>query len=404
MAGRREELDNKEDLLLVPSRQGYRGYRRGLITQQLTQMEEALLVCGICDGLLNNACNYGNGQGTCCESCLGAGEVAQGIGAIRTMVSNLRCQCPLGVKGCEWEGTIQGLWGHLDTCGCFVVLCPYGKYGCDVSLRRGQLETHRREGKEYHTELVMVHLGNKVEEQSVTIERLERLIGQLMEEREYYKKNEVTWKITQVESIQDAMKQHKQQDKQQSKQQQRQNSPFHQPQRGFPQNVYPMYCPPQLQQLQQQQLQQQQPLQQPQQQQGMFVDPTTQSLMLNGPTFQLDTNSLTLRLEVKETRVLSFCLFIQNANNNMSGMLLFGQQPQVPQAPQNPCCQLKFKLTISNKINSGDDWVREIGPLDLKSSTQSLLLADINPMLLFSEEFSCDETILLQLLYSVTNT
>ena len=136
----------------------------------------------------------------------------------------------------------------------------------------------------------------------------------------------------------------------------------------------------------------------------MFVDPTTQSLMLNGPTFQLDTNSLTLRLEVKETRVLSFCLFIQNANNNMSGMLLFGQQPQVPQAPQNPCCQLKFKLTISNKINSGDDWVREIGPLDLKSSTQSLLLADINPMLLFSEEFSCDETILLQLLYSVTNT
>ena len=44
--------------------------------------------------------------------------------------------------------------------------------------------------------------------------------------------------------------------KQQSKQQQRQNSPFHQPQRGFPQNVYPMYCQPQLQQLQQQQLQQ----------------------------------------------------------------------------------------------------------------------------------------------------
>ena len=84
------------------------------------------------------------------------------------------------MKGCEWEGTIQGLWGHLDTCGCFVVLCPYGKYGCDVSLRRGQLETHRREGKEYHTELVMVHLGNKVEEQSVTIERLERLIGQLI--------------------------------------------------------------------------------------------------------------------------------------------------------------------------------------------------------------------------------
>ena len=79
-------------------------------------------------------------------------------------------------------------------------------------------------------------------------------------------------------------------------------------------------------------------------------------------------------------------------------MNLAGQQVQ------DVCCQVKCKLTFYNKINSEDDWVREIGPLELKSTTQSLPLADIDSVTLLSEEFSHDDTILLQLLYSVTNT
>ena len=295
MAGKREEVDSKENLLLVPSRQGHKGYKRGLISQQLTQMEESLLVCSICNGILYNACNYGNGQGMCCEPCLGVGEVAQGIGAIRAMVSNLRCQCPLSVKGCEWEGVMQGVWGHLDSCSYLVVSCPYVKYGCDVSLKRGQLDTHRRDGKEYHTECVMVHLGNRVEEQAATIERLDKLVSEMRKEREYYKKNEVVWKITQVKEIQAATEQQKQpqhRNQQQQQQQQQhyhgggiygsrfsQNNIFH-TQSAAPNNLF---CSPP-------------------------AAPNNTPTHFTGPVFQLNSYNLTLQLEVKQTGYMSFSL------------------------------------------------------------------------------------------------
>ena len=404
MAGRREELDSKEDLLLVRSRQGYKGYKRGLVSQQLTQMEESLLVCCVCNGISYDACNYGNGQGMCCESCLVVGEVAQGIGAIRTMVSNLRCQCPLSLKGCEWEGTIQGVWGHLDACASLVVACPYGKYGCDVSLKRGQLETHRRGSKEYHTELVMVRLGNQVEEQFGTIQRLEKLVEEM---REYYKKNEVIWKITQVKEIKAAIKQPQQQQQQ-----------YQQPQQGNPFQQHREYVPV------------------PPFTSGYsFPTSTTSSHMFNqpnlstsarnsnmnpnqfiGPSFQLDSYSLRLQLEVKQTGylTLSLCNLTQLNTNaiepqfqmmSMSGLPM-GLQPTTPrvQLQQEPCSQVKFKLTLFNKINTDDNWIQEIGPLKLDSTTQSLPLADLESVTLLSEEFSYDDTILLQLLYSVSNT
>ena len=371
MAGRREELDSKEDLLLVRSRQGYKGYKRGLISQQLTQMEESLLVCCVCNGILYDACNYGNGQGMCCESCLVVGEVAQGIGAIRTMVSNLRCQCPLSLKGCEWEGTIQGVWGHLDACASLVVACPYGKYGCDVSLKRGQLETHRRESKEYHTELVMVRLGNQVEEQFGTIQRLEKLVEEM---REYYKKNEVIWKITQVKEIKAAIKQPQQQQQQQQQYQQQPRTSYGNIYGGFQQNTS---IP--------------------------GGNPNSNPNQFIGPTFQLDSYSLRLQLEVKQTGylTLSLCNLTQLNTNaiHIPRRTTLRVQPQ-----QEPCSQVKFKLTLFNKINTDDNWIREIGPLKLDSSTQSLPLADLESVTLLSEEFSYDDTILLQLLYSVTNT
>ena len=358
MAGKKEEVDSKEDLLLVPSvkghkgYKGYKGYKRGLVSQQLTQMEESLLVCSICNGILYNACNYGNEQGMCCEPCLGVGEVAQGIGAIRTMVSNLRCLCPLSVKGCDWEGIMQGVWGHLDSCSYLVVSCPYGKYGCDVSLKRGQLDTHRRESREYHTELVMVHLDNRVVEQAGTIEqdhktveRLDKLVSEMRRERKFYTKNEVIWRIGQIEVIGNVLQQQKQQ--------------------------------PRIQQ-----------------QQNVYGHAHTQPNIFAGPTFQLDAYyDLTLQLKVKQGGSLSFSL-VNSTQTNSTG--------KSSQMIQYPRCQVIFRLTFYNKISTTHNLIREIGPLELKSTTQSLHLADVTSVFLLNGEFSHDDTILLQLLYSVT--
>ncbi|KAI6651552.1 TNF receptor-associated factor 4-like [Oopsacas minuta] len=200
-------LDKKDDLMLnfslaeSSNNLVYHGYKREFITQQLSAMEEALAVCSKCSGILRDACNIREGEVMVCEACVGVEEGAQPVGAVRIMVSNLRCRCPLKHRGCRWEGTVGQMGQHLNECDHLMVLCPYSAYGCGKELQREEFEMHRREGKEYHNELMSIFMAERVERQAVEIKKLQVSINELIEERKYLRVNGVVWRIKDCESI-----------------------------------------------------------------------------------------------------------------------------------------------------------------------------------------------------------
>ena len=66
--------DSKEGLYLTVRGglgQVLAGYKRELVTQQLSEIERQLLVCHICNGFMRNACNTMSGTAMGCEACVG---------------------------------------------------------------------------------------------------------------------------------------------------------------------------------------------------------------------------------------------------------------------------------------------------------------------------------------------
>ena len=183
------------------------GYKRELVTQQLSEIERQLLVCHICNGFMRNACNTMSGTAMGCEACVGTSGGT--VGTVRTMVSNLRCMCPLRHRGCEWEGSIGEVAQHLEECDCLVVVCPYSVYGCPKRVRRGDMGTHKGEGNEYHTELMSTFTKQKIDQlesakmvQGEAIRDLQESIGFLRDsistlraDGEYMRPNGLLWRI-----------------------------------------------------------------------------------------------------------------------------------------------------------------------------------------------------------------
>ena len=92
---------------------------------------------------------------------------------------------------------------HLDECEHLIVNCPFSIYGCGIKLKREEFEIHRKEGKDYHNELMSIFMAEKVEGQAEQIKKLQQSINELIEERKYQKINGVVWKISEFESIKD---------------------------------------------------------------------------------------------------------------------------------------------------------------------------------------------------------
>ena len=138
-----------------------------------------------------------------CEVCVGVEEGVQEVGAVRSIVSNLKCRCPLQGRGCEWEGVVGEMAEHMESCDQFIVQCPYYIYGCVHQLKRGDKDTHKREEKDYHNELMSVFMLSKIEElenekmqQAVSIKSLQETISVLSEKVDYMKLNGIVWKIS----------------------------------------------------------------------------------------------------------------------------------------------------------------------------------------------------------------
>ena len=204
------KLDKIEDLIFVDTREtSYKwgGYKKELVTQNLTILEESLFVCSVCRGIMHETCSIKGGLAQVCESCVGEEDSHQ-VASIRSTISKLVCKCALSERGCDWEGTLGGLVEHMKECNEFVVQCPYIKYGCKEECKRGKLEEHRKEAKEYHTEVVSIFMADKVEslekekkEQAVRIQELESMVDEFSYLKNYLKLNGIVWMITNRDGI-----------------------------------------------------------------------------------------------------------------------------------------------------------------------------------------------------------
>ena len=206
-----------KDLIFVDTREtSYKrgGYKKELVTQNLTVMEESLVVCSVCRGIMHETCSIRGGLAQVCESCVGEEDSHQ-VAPVRSIISKIVCKCALSERGCDWEGTLEWLVEHMKECNEFVVQCPYIKYGCKEECKRGKLEEHRKEAKEYHTEVVSIFMADKVEslekekkeqavridQQATKIQELEAVVNEFSYLKNYLKLNGIIWTIVNRDGI-----------------------------------------------------------------------------------------------------------------------------------------------------------------------------------------------------------
>ena len=128
------------------------GYKRDLLVKDLTHLEEKMLICRVCGGVMRESCFRQHEQGE------GEGEGAE-AGVVRQAVAELIIQCPLYGEGCEWVGVIPTCETHLSECEYRAMSCVFSAYGCKAHIPRGKIESHMRESSGKHLEQLMEQVG-----------------------------------------------------------------------------------------------------------------------------------------------------------------------------------------------------------------------------------------------------
>ena len=120
-----------------------------ILTENLSDRDNAFLSCGVCQGVMREACFTSSGEQfcSCCEvrdkrtitfTKRNPSKKTPNI-AVRKMVDSLKCSCPLIRRGCIWLGTLKDCEDHLDTCGYVLALC---KLKCGKLLQLNELKHH----------------------------------------------------------------------------------------------------------------------------------------------------------------------------------------------------------------------------------------------------------------------
>ena len=138
------EPDSIEDALHVSEEDlfgvqiAFRGFKRGYLLHNLTEMEQILIICPNCDGIIRDACTC-EGETTCELCCLNESN-SKPVNKVRTLVANLGIKCPL-LRDCDWTGQLGEAEAHLLVCGISLVLCPLG---CEGVVRRCEIDEHMK--------------------------------------------------------------------------------------------------------------------------------------------------------------------------------------------------------------------------------------------------------------------
>ena len=133
---------------------GYGGYKKELLSQNLSDLEESLLLCPKCGGVMRDASVW-SGATTCYECSDNSSAAAISV-LVRKTTGKLAVKCPLSGGGCQWIGGISEMKVHLSFCKFLSMECPYAKFGCSfTSVVHGEVEKHTRENTFQHLEMRM---------------------------------------------------------------------------------------------------------------------------------------------------------------------------------------------------------------------------------------------------------
>ena len=131
------------DLCRVRSKGGKnRGYQKDILTENLSERDNAVFGCPRCEGILRELCISSSGGEQFCSCCMKEGEQTHPNIHMNNMILCFKCSCPLIVRGCGWLGTLGDCENHLDTCGYVQETC---KLKCGVVLQRNDHVTHEKE-------------------------------------------------------------------------------------------------------------------------------------------------------------------------------------------------------------------------------------------------------------------
>ena len=383
MAGRSLlKEDNKENLYLVASLvqrggQALCGYRRELVTQQMSEIELQLLVCYVCFGFMRNACNTIDGTAMGCEVCVGTAAGAQAVGTVRAMVSNLKCKCPLMERGCTWDGSIGEVAQHLDICSSLVVICGYSVYGCPEKLRRGDLDVHRKEGIEYHTELMSSFLTQKIDQlegynrvQGQAIRDLQDSMQVLRAERKYMRPNGALWRISGRSIIKAKME------------------GFN---AGYQQNMGMAY----------------------QQNMGMGYyqgnlanpEPQWSGNTCFGPNFEIDSILLRAQLTIESADKVALQIVDSQPSPQVSQYSNYhvpgGRDKNVAKSEVKWPLRGKCKVLLINPTNRNADWIKEVNTSRFQN-TQPITLLNIPSHVLLDDKYNDNDTVEIQVLFKTS--
>ncbi|KAI6654217.1 TNF receptor-associated factor 4, partial [Oopsacas minuta] len=139
MASKDNLPDNSNDLLYIKKVKGkkdmYCGYRRDYLAQNLSEMEEGLIVCKNCTGIMREA-SLCRGDTTCLVCCETPGQLNP-VKAVQSSIENLQIKCPL-LRDCYWKGKLSEAEKHLVECKVFLIQCN----NCKQIFLRGGSEEH----------------------------------------------------------------------------------------------------------------------------------------------------------------------------------------------------------------------------------------------------------------------
>ena len=130
------------DLCLVKGNNGeFLGYKRDILTENLSERENTMFVCIRCQGIMRQVCTSSGGE-QFCSCCKKKRDRTHPTLQMDSTVLSFKCSCPLIARGCRWLGDLGGCQDHLDTCGHVYEIC---KLRCGVVLQRNKLKVHEKE-------------------------------------------------------------------------------------------------------------------------------------------------------------------------------------------------------------------------------------------------------------------
>ncbi|KAI6654987.1 hypothetical protein LOD99_11444 [Oopsacas minuta] len=131
--------DSISTLIYVDMRGETGGYRTDLLKEQVSENMRKFIFCSKCDGISIQP-QVSEGK-TFCTNCV-EGRGGEVDGRIDGFVRELKCRCPLSIRGCDWSGKLHNIEEHMNGCVKSKIKC---QIGCGKVLQKCDTIDHQKE-------------------------------------------------------------------------------------------------------------------------------------------------------------------------------------------------------------------------------------------------------------------